>query len=333
MPRVLLAAAGLFVLTATMGDALWTTLSVSSGSGPLSGRVAAAAWRASGRLRRRGPSRPLSVASGVVAALLPLLTWILLVWLGWAFVFEASKGAVLSSVSGAPASAWERGYFAGYTLFTLGNGELRPGGGVWQLATVAAAFSGLALVSVTITHLLMVTSAASAGRMLALTISDLGATPQEILGRSWDGHGFGQLAQELEQLGSRVTAHVERHRAYPTAHYFHSPDREAAAPAMLAVLDETLSLLEQGIDPRVTSDLSLGSARRALDRFIELIRHEYASPSTTTPPPWDLAGLRARGLPVVADSELAERIGPSAPRRRLLYALVTDDGWPWPDRN
>jgi len=328
--RALLAAAGLLVLAATMGDALWTTLSVSSGSGPMSGRVAAAAWRAGRRLRRRDPSGRLSVASGVLAALLPLLVWIVLVWFGWSLVFEASAGAVVSSVAGTPASAWERAYFAGYTLFTLGNGELRPGGGVWQLATVASSFSGLALVSVTITHLVMVTSAASASRVLALTISDLGPDPPEILARHWEGDGFAGLSPKLGRLGPMITEHVERHHAYPSVHYFHSPDRAAAAPAMLAVLDETLSLLQQGIDARVTSDLSLEPTRRAVDRFLALIRREYATASTTTPPPCDLAGLRARGLPAVSDSVFAERVGESAPRRRLLHALVTDDGWPWP---
>ena len=329
--RPLLAVVGVAVLFTTLGDALWTTLSVSTGSGPLSGRVAAAAWRAGRSLRRHDPSSRLAVSSGLLAALVPLFAWIVLVWLGWSLIFASSEGAVVSSATGIPAPTWERAYFAGYTLFTLGNGEFRPGGGGWQLATVAAAFSGLALVSIAITHMVMVTSAASEGRLLALTISDLGASPQEILERHWDGTRFGLLPEALGQLSARVNDHVERHRAYPTLHYFHSPDREAAASAMLAVLDETLNLLEGGIAWGAASDAQLDPARRACDRFIALIRGHYASASAITPPPCDLTGMRAHGLPVVSDSVFAEHIGRSQPRRRLLHALVTDDGWPWPE--
>lgn len=48
--------------------------------------------------------------------------------------------------TGQSAETWERLYFAGYVVTTLGNGELRPDGMVWQLATVVMAFSGLGVI-------------------------------------------------------------------------------------------------------------------------------------------------------------------------------------------
>lgn len=57
-----------------------------------------------------------------------------------------------STATGNPAGTVERLYFTGYTVFTLGNGDFRPGAGTWQLATVAATGTGLVLITLAITY-------------------------------------------------------------------------------------------------------------------------------------------------------------------------------------
>lgn len=55
--------------------------------------------------------------------------------------------AVRDAANGEPAGLVDRLYFTGYTVFTLGNGDFKPGSGIWQIATGAAAGTGLFLVT------------------------------------------------------------------------------------------------------------------------------------------------------------------------------------------
>lgn len=90
--------------------------------------------------------------------MLTLGTWLLLLWAGWTLVFSASPEAVLQDPEGVPADGWARAYFAGFSVFTLGVGDYVPNGPVWQLLTVVAVVSGLALTTMAITYLVSCTT-------------------------------------------------------------------------------------------------------------------------------------------------------------------------------
>lgn len=90
--------------------------------------------------------------------------WLTLALAGWTILFSAADGAVRDATTGAPAGFVARVYFASYTMFTLGNGEYRPGSGTWQLATAAAAGTVLVLVLVTLALTYLVPVAAAVAR-------------------------------------------------------------------------------------------------------------------------------------------------------------------------
>ena len=105
------------------------------------------------------------------ALLAAVLMWTLLLWAGWALVFLASEGAVIGASSGAPADAWARVYFVGYTLVTLGLGAYPPAGPAAQLATTAASLSGLVVLTLAISYILPVLQAAVHRRATAAPLS------------------------------------------------------------------------------------------------------------------------------------------------------------------
>ena len=78
-----------------------------------------------------------------------------------------TEGAVVCSTTKHPAEWPETIYFVGYTLTTLGTGDFVPSGTWWDLLSVLATFSGLALVTLSITYAIPVIQAVAQKRTLA----------------------------------------------------------------------------------------------------------------------------------------------------------------------
>jgi hypothetical protein len=317
---VLIAAAGAILIGLAALDAITTTLAASTAAGPLTSRLGRWWWRAAHRLARRPDSRWLTSA-GPAVAVLTLGTWLL--WAGWTLVFSASPEAVLQDPEGVPADGWARAYFAGFSVFTLGVGDYVPNGPVWQLLTVVAVVSGLALTTMAITYLVPVVSAVTQRRQQASSIAGLGTTPPTLILNGWNHRGWNYLEHRLAQLADAITLTAERHRAYPILHYFHSAEPEQELRAQLAVLDDAVTLLQlgsrDGPHPAV-----LAEVRQA----VELLLERAGTPAHgTPPPPLTLTPLRAAGLALVDEHTFARRLAELDEHRRRLYGFAVETKW------
>ena len=198
---VLLIGLGSSILVLTLFDLVKTTLVSSPYGGPLTARVAQVVRFVFVRLA--GNRRHTFVGPGVLLAM--LLTWLLFSWLAWTLLFSAVQGSVVEAQSGRPANLVARIYFVGYSLFTLGIGDYRPKGAFWQFATVLCAAQGFAVITLSITYIVPIVSAVTQKRQLAVLISYLGANPETIVTRAWNGRGFGWLEPQLMGLLPRLT--------------------------------------------------------------------------------------------------------------------------------
>ncbi|MFP5489094.1 MAG: ion channel [Acidimicrobiia bacterium] len=321
-------AAGLALVVVTLVDLVWTTVAAGSGAGPISGRLAAGLWRAALALHRRRPSHVFLSVAGVSTVFAVLALWIALVFAGWLVVFAGSDGAVRDSQTSAPADLLGRAYFVGYSVFTLGNGDFRPGAGFWQLGTVLAAGSGLVLVTLSITYLVPVASAVALRRQLASTVVALGSSPQEIVTTAWDGRAFTGLSQRLIDLGALVESSRQQHLTYPVLHYFHSRSPESAAAPNLTNLTQALHLLRHGVAPDVRpAPAVLVPLERTLDAFLSTLRRAHLDPAEPLPVP-ALAPLTDVGIPTVGGAVYAGADEATRRRRGLLAGFLRDDGWP-----
>lgn len=326
---ILLAAAGALLIVGALADALATTLVPGGGGGPLTRLLMRGL--AGGLRRLPRPRRPwLLSLTGPLVLLATFLAWNLLVWLGWWLVFSSTDGAVRDATTSAPASATGRAYFAGYVVFTLGIGDLVPGAGLWRLLTVLATFLGLALVTLAITYLVSVLSAAVSRRALALQVTAQGGTGPLLVERHWQD-GWSSLDQPLQQLTSQVLSVTEQHLAYPVLHAFASASPEASAPRAMAALDDALVLLTEAVVPdRRPARAVTDPLRVALEHYAQTVTG--TGERTGDPPPApDLALLRAAGVPLVEPAELARALARHAPRRARLAGLVRSGGSTWPD--
>lgn len=330
LANLLLQLGGVLMLGVLAVEVFVTTLTM-RGSGPLTGRVADACWRAFLSIHRGRSAHRLLAFGGGAIAVLTLALWILVLWAGWALIFAGAPDAVVDS-SGRPADLWSRIYFAGFNIFTLGLGDFRPVGAAWQIATALSSASGLVAITLAISYLLPVLSQAVSRQALAAQIGLLGETPSDVARDAWR-LGPDAFAGRLSGLAAGVLRQGRQHLAYPALHYFHASDPRFALPLRLAVLHEGLLMVAHGLradDAHATSP-ACGDLLEAIGLFLDSIGDDVLGRVEDVPPPPSLSPLAAAGAPTTAQPRFAEALEPCRRRRRLLRGLVEHDGWRWED--
>jgi hypothetical protein len=312
----------------TVIEVFWTAMG--KGGGPLTMRLSSIGWKLALLIGRRLP-RPFLGAAGVAILLAAVGGWIGTLWIGWSLIFMGAPEAVVRATSGEVASAAERVYFAGYTLFTLGLGDFRPEGTLWRWLASLASLNGLFLITFSVTYLIPIVQANVRRRQIATVISALGATPQLLISRMWNGSDLEDLEKHLVSLTSDLAQIEQQHIAYPVLHYLSANRRGTAFSLGLANLDEALTIARFGMERRAISKGVLEPARDVIERLLATLSGAFIQPSIESPAPPRLEPLRAEGIPVAGEAEFHSRIPELRGRRRLLRGLVENDGWKWED--
>jgi hypothetical protein len=346
---ILLLISGALVVALGLFDALRTAIAA-GGGGPLTNRLAHGLWHAALRWHRRGQEQREGAGGGhhrLLSHIGPtvllgiVLTWVAFAVAGYFLMYSADPPAVVRASSGVPAGFWERLYFTGFTVSTLGLGDFIPKGPAARMLTVFASLSGFFIMTLTVTYAMPVISAVVAKRRLASSIAGLGLTPTEILRGGWDGESLASLEQPLLNLASGIEMHTQRHLAYPVLHIFHIAQPRAAVAPRIAALSAALRLRRPLPAEAPPPPAAVRSARRAIDGFLSLVRSSFVPSEQRLEAPDRpvKAPLRAAGLPTPPEEEeradrrvqTGEDGSQQERRRRLLRALARDDGWTWAD--
>lgn len=328
--QVLLYILGPLLVVAAGLDAVWTVFWVDGGSGPLTSRLTTGFWWGLRKVVGKHRHRVLSLA-GPLILLATALMWILLLWVGWALLFSAHDHALTDSRDPTPPDFAGRFWYVAYTLFTVGNGDFKPNGSVWQVFSGVMAASGLSIATLAITYLLNVLSAVVQKRSFAGHITGIGDSPEEFVIRAWRGQGFGAVEVQLNALVVQLGTLTHQHLAYPVLHYYHAAKGKHAIAVAVIIVDEALTLMSHGVredarpDPAVTR-----SAQSAVESFVETLATAFISPADHAPPPPDLNRLREAGVPTVRDERFAESVRELDDRRKRLLGMVQSDAWRWP---
>ncbi len=326
---------GAVLVVVVMSDLLVTAMSVSHGAGPVAKRLARTVWRGILRVHRRWHTPRLLVAGGPVVLVLIIVTWVVLLILGWSLVFDSPE-TLLTVEDGKAVPVLGRLRYSASIVIGRGSGGIRPSGDIYVALEPVAALTGMALLSLSIAFILPVVRGVVEKRTLAAYITMLGSTPAEILTNAWTGRDFAQLDLHMVALTPRVAGVAQSHLAYPVIHYFHSADTETALGPSLAVLDVALraNLL---LDPAARIDhTTTEPLRRAVGRFLRTLRVAFIQPEDVPQDPVDdrlaetLAALREHGLPVSVgrDPEPSED---EVDRSRLMRGYLVHDGWEDPE--
>lgn len=322
-------AAGIALILIVFVDALWTTLWVDGGGGPLAGPFSTWIWRGALALLGRGRHRRLSLL-GPIILFLTLLLWILLLWAGWVLVFAGGTEALTHAHNGRPADWSARIYFVGYMMFSAGNGDFSPSGGGWQVAAALTNGTGMVLVTLALTYLISTVSAVVMKRGFASEVMGLGITAETFVENGWNGRDFRSLDLPLAGMAATLSDLAQRYEAYPILQYYHAA-RVAKSPILaVATLDDALSILTFATPEELRPNAAvLKSARAAVESFLETMPSAFISEADEAPAPPDLGGLREKGLPMLGDEEFRAGLRSVAERRCKLLGLVRNDGWRW----
>ncbi|GAB2798289.1 ion channel [Halomonas shantousis] len=311
-------------------DCTRTTLSASS-SGPLTNRLSKGTWSVLMAYHRRRPHHSLLGAAGTWVTLTLIFCWLSLTWLGWWLVFCGDPQAVVNSTSMATASLIERAYFVGYTITTLGYGDLVPNTSLYQILCFLAAGNGFLLFTLSITYAIPIVSAATQKRQLALSINALGHDPLEIIRQGADDGSFQSLCNQLQQVQSSIVGSSQQHLAYPILHYFHSEETNSALPLALARLDEALSMiLFSCTSLPSTSRSQMAITQRSIDEFLHTLESAFVHPTREAPDIPELEGLSMLSINDTPPSAIRDHLQ-ALDRQKLLLAFVENDGWEWQD--
>lgn len=329
-----LALTGAAILVIVYSDFIYTALSA-SGSGFLSKRVTHLLWKCLSFLSQGKGKHLVRNYSGMVSILALLTVWLLLTWLGNGLIFCSDPDSIRVTGADKQVGVVEKFYFAGYTLATLGNGDLYPVKPFWKMFTVFVALSGFSLLTIAITYLIQVLTSEIDKRKLSLYIASLGTTPQDILLNGWDGKTFRRLETHFASLSPMILSHSQHHLAYPILHQFSSHRPLDSTAFTLSILDEALSILYLYIpEARRPDEIILRPVREALTHYLITIEHDFITPA---PRPLDVPTidrLHEKGIPMLTERlgrpELWDRL---RRRRSLLKAMLNNNGWYWKDLN
>ena len=324
-------AVGAALIVFALIDLLATAVSVGHGAGPIAGRLARSTWTGMLRFHQRFATPKLLRAGGPIILLLILAMWVLLLILGWSLVFGRPE-TLIAVEDGTPVPVLGRLRYAASIVVGRGSSVAQPAGGIYEVLEPIAAVTGLTVLSLSIAYVLPVVRGVVAKRSLALYLSTLGRTPDEVLTRAWNGEDLGQLDLHLIALAPRVAEVAQSHLGYPVMHYFHSRDRETALGPSLVTIDQALTahgmVADQvAIDPTATEPL-----RAAIDDFLDTLHLAFIEKSEINVDAGDERMTRTRdrlqeaGVPVDDDArhELSED---DVARNRLLRGYLVDDGW------
>lgn len=326
----ILFAIGAFLVCLVFAEVFITTLAP-RGSSSVTEWLRAGTWKIFHWLSGGNGTRKVLNYAGMFTITSWLFVWIFLLWLGNALLYISDPDSVMVSQSEIEASPLEKLYFVGYVLSTMGLGDFEPNGDAWTIYTSFISFTGFIIITIAITYLVPVISAEIGKRKISIFVHSLGTSPDDILLNAWNGEDFSRLEKHFSSITNAIMEQSQNHVAYPVLHNFHSHLRHESVYINLTALDEALTILLLYIpDDIKLHKQDIYPLRYAITDFLATLKNAYIKPSENDPGPIQLDQLRKYGMPLKKESdELKEKLEALTLRRKLLLAMMENDGWTW----
>ena len=282
--------------------------------------------------RNTGTHKVLEFAGAVITAIV-LVNWLLLIWISCTVMIYSDEKSVMNVETNTPAGLVSKIYFTGYTLSTMGNGDMEPGDGFWELFTALFSFSGLILISIAITYLIPVLSAEIEKRRLSVYITTLGCSATEIIENNWNGQDAKALEVHFGRLTPMIIAHAQNHSAYPILHFYHTSNKKEAFVLNLTNLDEAITIMLLHLpEAQRPSNAETYPLRKAISNYLITINTAFIKVAKEAPEIPTLANFDQLRIPYSTDSsKVTAHYHQLEERRRALLGLIQDDGWQWED--
>ncbi len=317
--------AGIFLIFYIFKDVLLTTYSM-EGGGPMTDYFLKNSWKLFLWIGGYNGRHKLLNLAGMFMMISLIVLWSAGLWLGAFLLFASNPDSVLHSDTLLPTGLWEKLYFSGYILTTMGLGDYVPYNTSWGIISVFFSFFGLLFITLMVSYALPVLSNIITKKQLSLFIQNLGATPVELLVYFWNGKDFSSLKDVSKELQKRILIIGQSHKAYPILHYFHANRKEESLVITLCLIDEALSILLDNVSSDQWDEKEVLPLRKALDNYLETMKVTYKYKEEDTKNRAPEADLR----PLVrAKVNCVEKGTPDWRRKNLWTQLLKSKGWAW----
>ena len=260
---------GILLILITFFDVFLTVLHPNAES-PFSSRIQTFIWfvmRRAGRLLgRRMRHRFLGLGVPIMVVML-LMIWagLLLVSFGLIYAGWINSPGAFNVPGSIPKTSWtDAMYFSGVTLGTVGYGDIQPLHALIRAAAVIEGFSGILVLSMSITYVLELYPVLQREAVLAVLLNEETAgqvSGLPLLVRYLRNGNFEALADLLRLVNLELLALAEAHRRLPVLHFIHPVDVERSFLRVLLVVQNIVGALRYGVaggdgrpwcvDPRV----------------------------------------------------------------------------------
>lgn len=322
--------AGILLTIWGIVEGLWTTIWVDGNSAPFTSRLTTWIWKFFRVIISKKNHKLLSLAGPVILAI-TVLCWILFLWFGWTFLFYADPESILVKSTNSSPDFSDCFWYVAYTMFTVGNGDFTPQGDVWQVVSSLVAFTGMSMVTLSITYILQVISAVTNKRAFSSQVTSIGKTSEEFVIKQWTGDSFGAIELQLNSLSNQLAVLNEQHLAFPILHYYHAVRLEKSQDVAIAILDDALTLIKLGVEKKShPAETILSSTRQSVDSFLTTVKMAFIRPAKNLPQAPDISQLEKKGVPVIPGQEFYEKLEKESDRRKLISGLINNGAWHWP---
>ena len=316
IPGWLYAVMGVFTLVLVTVEVVWVTLTLERG-----GPVTRITTRYIGRLIewaiRLPVLRRMKLLAGPLVALTVVSVWVMLAWTGWYSLFSASEASLEFPDSDQIVRPADRAYFVGFTMITLGTGDVVSTSPLWDFLSVAMSTHGFFLITLSITYLLPLVQTVVAQRTFAIQITALGKDPAQLVRRAAEEDEVDLLAERLTTLGTALAALDRAHKAYPVLHFYQNASKDESMPVAVFRLLDTCLLMECALRDELRPPwVDRQFLRRILFRYAATWELLCGRGSSEAPPLPDLAAIP--GGFTVPETEFRQRAADWEEARRRL---------------
>ncbi|TVZ26868.1 ion channel [Gillisia sp. Hel_I_86] len=326
----LLVILGALLYLVIVADILKTTLSM-QGGGWLTSKFSHGFWSLLLKISGKNGNSKFLAQAGFFLLILIVLIWVCLLVLSFFLLLQSDVDSLVNS-SKIPASALEKLYYAGFVISTLGVGDFMASNDLWRIVTDVYSFTGLILLTMSVTYFIPVLSGVIKQRKLGINLSSLGNSPEAIVLNAWNGKDYEFFKLQLLNFSDALLEHNQNHRAYPVIHFFHNSNKEHAIILQIARLNEAVYILENTLKPEYTiSGQILSSIRTALNNYIKVIKEVSnieVKPEAPNSP--GISKLEEKGMlkPNIGTIDFSKDVQHN---RKVFLTLVEKDGWKWED--
>ncbi|HEY9666120.1 MAG TPA: potassium channel family protein [Coleofasciculaceae cyanobacterium] len=202
--------------------------------------------------------------AGAIVLIAIVVVWICLLIGGFALIVWPALGSAIQASQGqTPTDFGTALYYSGYSLTTLGVGDLVPKTHLYRLLTILEAALGFSVFTLTITYLLSVYSALIRRNSFALTLHHrtVGTVDAaELLARFGTGGNLSGIQQDISNMARDLMHLLEAQHSYPVLLYFRFSQNYYALPRMVYVSLDTATLIKSALNPEEYRSLVYSTA-------------------------------------------------------------------------